>query len=68
MWLRIYNQVKCKPPLSDKELQGIVKSIARRERTQRGFRSPEEVVEIKRIMKDYGLSYANAEIMWKGLH
>jgi len=67
LWLRIYNQVKCKPPLSDKELQGIVKSIARRERASEGFRTPEEIATIKRLMKDHGLTYADAEMMWKGM-
>lgn len=66
-WLRIYNSAKVKPPLSDRELQGIIKSIAKREMKGDSFRSGEEKSEIKRLMLEHRLSWADAEMMWKGL-
>lgn len=66
-WLRIYNSAKVHPPLSDRELQGIVKSISKREMRGTGFRSAEEKAEIKRLMIDHNLGWADAEIMWKGM-
>jgi hypothetical protein len=66
-WLQLYNNAKCRPPLSDRELIGIVKSIAKREARGSGFRKPEELAEIKRLMIDYNLTWSNAEIMWKGM-
>ena len=66
-WLRIYNSTKVRPPLSDRELQGIIKSIAKREMRSGGFRNPEEKAEIKRLMLDHHLSWSDAEIMWKGM-
>jgi len=66
-WLRIYNKTHVKPPLSDRELIGIVKSIAKREARGSGMRTPEEAGEIKRIMKQYGLGWSAAEAVWKGM-
>lgn len=67
MWLRLYNSVKVRPPLSDRELLGIVKSIAKREQRKRGDRTPEEVTEIRRLMTDHTLNWMEAEMMWKGM-
>lgn len=66
-WMRTYNKVHVHPPLSDRELVAIVKSIAKREARSSGMRSSEEVAEIRRIMQQYNLNRIEAEAVWKGM-
>jgi hypothetical protein len=66
-WLRLYNKHLVKPPISDRELMSIVKSIAKREARATGMRSPEEAAEIKRIMREHNLNWSDAESVWKGM-
>lgn len=61
-WLGLYNKA-LPEPLDDRELTGIVRSIRRSE--DRSVQSGER--DIKRIMVQYGLSYSDAEMMWKSM-
>jgi len=63
VWLSLYNQKHCKPPLGDREIRAILSSIKRREEAQQADRDR----EIRDFMKRYQLSYSEAEEMWRGM-
>jgi len=63
IWLSLYNQKYCKPPLSDREIRSIVNSISKKEASQQA----EKDREVRDLMQRYQLTYQEAETMWRGL-
>lgn len=61
IWLSLYNQRYCKPPLPDRELRTIIKSIGKREMAAAAVKDR----EVKEIAKTYDVSYQDAEMMWR---
>lgn len=63
IWLDLYNQRYCKPPLPDREVRSIVNSIRKSEAGQQAERDR----EIRDIMQRHGLTYDEAATVWRGM-
>jgi len=63
IWLSLYNQAHCKPPLSDRELRSIISCISKKEAGQQA----EKDREVRELMKRYDMTYDQAETMWRGM-
>lgn len=61
VWLSLYNQKHCHPPLPDAELRTIIGSIGRREEAQAAIMDR----AVKEIAAKYKLTYADAKDMWR---
>lgn len=63
IWLSLYNQHYCNPPLSDREIKAIITSISKKEAAAEAQRDR----EIRQIMKQYDLSYEEAATVWRSM-
>ena len=63
IWLSLYNQHNCHPPLSDREIRSIITSISKKEAAAEAQRDR----EVREIMKQYGLTYDEAVTVWRSM-
>ena len=61
LWLKLYSDAHCHPPLDDKEIRSIVNSINGREQSEMARRER----EIKEIMKEQRKDRRTAEHLWE---
>jgi len=63
IWLSLYNEKRCDPPLSDREIRSIITSISKKEAAAEAQRDR----EIREIMKKYSLNYDEAATVWRSM-
>lgn len=63
LWLKLYSQAHCKPPLPEAEIKRIIKSIAAREhRAEVEFER-----KVREVMKEKKMTYVNAKVYCREL-
>ena len=63
LWLRLYSNANCKPPLSEAEIKMIVRSIqTRQERSD-----VQAELETRRLMREHNLKWHDADMMRRGM-